>query len=103
MCPNESFLNINGAISAIYFTDCESEHVKVAEKIVGNDFPIRYIDYMTECDEITPIDNGTISMRTKIENIRKNHENDKTFMQQALEFYEANKHDKNRSLVMTGL
>lgn len=102
MCPNEPFLNIDGAISAIYFTDCENEHVKVAEKIVGDDFPIRYIDYMTECDEITPIDNGTMSMRTKIENIRKKHENDKTLMQQAFEFYEANKHDKNRSLVMTG-
>lgn len=102
MCPNEPFLNIDGAISAIYFTDCENEHVKVAEKIVGDDFPIRYIDYMTECDEITPIDNGTMSMRTKIENIRKKHENDKTLMQQALEYYEANKHDKNRSLVMTG-
>lgn len=102
MCPDVPFLNIDGAISAIYFTDCEGEHVKVAEKIVGDTIPIRFIDYMTECDEITPIDNGTMSMRMKYEKIKEKHENGKTWAQQAFEFYEAYKHDKNRSLVMTG-
>lgn len=100
VCPHESFLNVENAITALYFTNCESEHVKEAEKIVGNEFPIRFIDYMTEQHEITPIDNGTMSMRMKYEKIMKKHENDKTWTQQAKEFYDANKYDKHKPLKM---
>ena len=100
ICQNEDFLNIKGAITAVYFTSCDSDNVKAAEEIVKGMFPVRYINYYSECEDITPIDNDTLSMRTKYERIDANHKNKKTWMQQAEEDYEANKSDKNKSLLM---
>ena len=100
ICQNEDYLNINGAITAVYFTSCDSENVKTTEEIVKGRFPVRYINYYSECEDITPIDNDTLSMRTKYERIDANHKNKKTWMQQAEEDYEANKLDKNKPLLM---
>lgn len=100
ICQNEDYLNIEGAITAVYFTSCDCENVKATEEIVNGMFPVRYINYYSECDDITPIDDSTISMRTKYENIDANHKNEKTWMQQAEEFYKNNKSDKNKSLIM---
>lgn len=100
VCPDEEYLDITGAITAIYFTNCDSEMVKVAEKIVNNAFPIRYIDFMSEHGDITPVDYDTKSMRMKYETISEKNKDKKSFFQEAFEFYENNKNEKDKTLVM---
>ncbi len=100
VCQNEDYLDVDGAIKAIFFTNCESDYVKITESIVGDEFPIRFINYYSECGEITPIDDGTKSMRRKIEGIEQRHKGHKTWMQQAEEYYLMNKNDKNKSLLL---
>lgn len=97
LCQNKEFLNIDGAISALYFTSCDSDNVKAAENLVKGEFPVKFIDYMQECGDITPIDNSTETMRKKIE---KNNKNKKPLMLEAQEFYENNGNDKTKPLIM---
>ncbi len=100
ICRNEGYLDIENAISAIYFTNCDSVYVKATETIVGDMFPTRYINYYTLNGERTPIDDGTKSMRRKIEGVEQRHKGHKTWMQQAEEYYLENKSDKSKSLIM---
>ena len=72
----------------------------VDEIISEGEFPIRYITAMTENGELTPIDYGTESMRLKYESIDEKNKGKISLMQQAQEFYEVNKSDKNKSLLM---
>lgn len=100
ICQGQEYLDITGAISSVYFTNCDSEYVKVVEMISEGEFPIRYITAMTENGELTPIDYGTESMRLKYESIDEKNKGKISLMQQAQEFYEVNKSDKNKSLLM---
>ena len=100
LCQNNEFLNIDGAISALYFTSCDSDNVRTAENLVKGVFPVRFIDYMQECGNITPIDNCTESMRNKLEKINKNNKNKKPLILNAQEFYENNGKDKTKPLIM---
>ena len=100
VCQGQEYLDINGAISSVYFTNCDSEYVKVVEMISEGESPIRFITSMTENGELTPIDYGTESMRLKYESIDEKNKGKVSLMQQAQEFYEVNKSDKNKSLLI---
>lgn len=97
---NEEFLHFNDAILAVYFTNNDSEYVRVVEEISKGKFPVKYINYYSESKQITPIDNHTKSMREKIEKIEGKYKNKKTWMQQAKEYYLLNKSNKDKSLLM---
>lgn len=106
VCQNQDYLNIDKTISAVYFTQCDSEFVKATETIVNGEFDVNYINYYSEqntitcINDITPIGNNAKRMRMKFEGINANYKNKITWMQQAEEYYDKYKFDKNKSLLM---
>lgn len=101
VCQNENNLDVSEAITAIYFTDCDNALVMAAEKIVGDSIQIKYIDYINESGDITPLDQGTANMRQKMRRIMESQKNETSLMQQAEKLYETNKHKRDCPLLLT--
>lgn len=101
VCQNDNGLDIRDAITAVYFTDCDNAFVMTAEKIVDDSIQIKYIDYFNESGDITPLDQGTESMRHKMKRIAESHKNETSLMQQAEKLYETNKHKRDCPLLLT--
>lgn len=97
----DDFLDINGAISAIYLTSYNSLECRLVEKLVGETAPVMFIHYIqTSANKALPVLSLTKEYRNQIEKAQNTPNKWSEWLSQAQEFYERNKHDENASLLL---
>lgn len=91
----DEFLEIDGAITAIYLTSCESDECIMAENLVKPySIEVRYIHSLYSKEVFELFDSDTETHRN-LYNINRN------IIKGAREFYDKHKHDENASLIWT--
>lgn len=98
----DDFLDIEGAVSAIYLTSYDSLECRLVEKLVNGTVPVEYIHHIAVCaNKALPVSSSTQIMREQMDRSTNNPNNLlATWTKQAQEFYERNKHDENASLIL---
>lgn len=91
----DKFLNIDGAITTVYLTSCESDECKMTENLVKPyNIEVRYIHSLISKDIFELSDSDTTAHR---ESYIINHEGN--IYNGAIEFYNKHKNDENASLI----
>ena len=96
---DDDVLSIEGAITAIYLTSYKSNECICVEKLVGNQVPVKFLDYDSVDGWIIPKMSATREMRERMESASKNPKNIiNTIQKQAMLFYEQTRDKKDLSL-----
>ncbi|MCQ2200672.1 MAG: DUF2971 domain-containing protein [Bacteroidales bacterium] len=92
-------IDIKDAITAIYLTSYKSNECKYVEELVGDNVPIRYIQYLEHNGMAIPFLGDTKRMRLQEEDAAKKGEGAFN-MSKAREYYLDNSEDENKSLLV---
>lgn len=89
----EKYLDISGAVSAVYLTSCTSDECLFTEKLVNGQVPVKFLHYQ-KGNSTYPIVSDTKISREKQMKADKNKTNRlKIIFDQSKSFYEAHKND----------
>lgn len=103
VCPNLDYLDISGAISAVYLTSYESIECKIVEKLLENtDIPVKFLHYISVGkDNISmPRLTDTKQYREKMESAKNNPNNALAkITRQADDYAKEREGDENASLI----
>lgn len=89
LSSDSDFLDISNAITSVYLTSYDSIECVLAEKLVNNELPVKYLRYIDSQNLAIPITSDTKTIREQVENAEHNQDNVLLKIEkQALEHYE---------------